>query len=214
MQSSIPTVTAALASEHRPHIYVAEAAALGFPAVAPQYLATDLGNQAALYFTGLDSKGTAIYKQTGRGAALSLHVLGANRERAEQASARAKVIAALREKLEANIGQSERAREELARKITASDDSALCALRNLHSAPALLYSSVYSKTVLKELAAAGEGQEDEALRMSLRRLDRWLESWSPSGCSGSPMLIYLLAEYEAVKELAREIRLAMPKAGA
>jgi hypothetical protein len=204
--SSLQLITAALASKQGPHLYVAEAAALGFPiGVLPRYLACDLGNKTALWHTGTDAQGTATYKQI-RGKVI-LQVRGADPERAADAGQRGPAIAALRERLQRHIEVSEGVRKALATRITASEDAALCALRD----PSLfiIYMGGLSKQVIVELDAAGEDEQEDALNYCVRKYERWLQDWSPSTGASPVSIVHLGAEFEAVKALLSELREAL-----
>jgi hypothetical protein len=65
MQSlaSLKKVTARLATEEQAHLYVADAARLGFrPGQVPSRLLTDLGNRRSLMLSGVEN-GIASYEQ-------------------------------------------------------------------------------------------------------------------------------------------------------
>jgi hypothetical protein len=209
--SSLQIVTAALASKQGPQLYVAEAAALGFPVgVLPRYLACDLGNKRALWHTGTDAQGTATYKQIRGKVILQVRgadperARGADPERAADAGQRGPAIAALPEKLRSHIARSEAARRALAYKILDSDSLALSALRDPQLA--LIQLGGLSKQVLAELDAAGEDEQEEALNYCVRKFERWLQDWSPSTGSSPVMIVHLGAEFEAVRRLLGELQ--------
>lgn len=204
--SSLQKVTAALAAEQGPQLYVSDAARLGFPpGDAPRYLETDLGSGTTFWFVEFDSEGAALYRQLkGKPRRLSLRVLNAR-----SASAEAALPASLLTELNRMVEQADAVRagfvdqadkEDIAHLLQAMKFGLIDSLR-------FLYLGQHAGFALRDIAGASD--RTEALRRSLERFDAWLESWTPETSASALTSLHHSIEFEAVKGIARLMRQAI-----
>lgn len=221
MQSSpsLQKVTAALAIELERHIYVADAARLGFSGAPPRYLDTDLGNGATLWFDELGADGTAIYRQIkGRGKRIELQVRHAAEAKTAKVSEAKPAQASPRDPLVAQLSQiveqSQGVRDGLVAQANKAELAPLLqALKfGLTDSLRFLYRGMHAKAVLDLMAEASDRKPAErakALRKSLLLLDSWLESWTPETTASPVLILHHSFEFEAVKDIARIVREAI-----
>lgn len=204
---SLQKVTLTLVTEEQPQVYVSDAARLGFSADRiPSSLLTDLGNGRALKLIGRDSFGTVIYEQPkwrGLPDPIRLRVTIA------EANAERKAIGVLRTQLASYVETGVSARAELAGKISRNDETALCALINMHSAPGVIQKAKYARELLDRLDATPSDEHVAVLRRCAKQIDGWLDTWQPNIDSHPLRSVFNAAEYEAVRELRLIIRAAI-----
>lgn len=204
---SLQKVTLTLVTEEQPQVYVSDAARLGFNADRiPSSLLTDLGNGRALKLIGRDSFGTVIYEQPkwrGLPDPIRLRVTIA------EASAERKAIAGLRAELASYVETGVSVRAELAGKISRNDETALCALIHMHSAPGAIQKAKYAQELLNKLDATPSDEQVAVLRRCVKQIDGWLDTWQPNIGSHPLRSVFNAAEYEAVRELRLIIRSAI-----
>lgn len=204
---ALQKVTLALVTEESTRHFITDADRLGFPADSiPESLETDLGTNWPLYYCGLDADGTAIYRQNPRAnKAVTLRVRNADPDGRE--GTRTKAIDALLAELIGLTETSAKVRAELADKITRNDETALCALIHMHSAPESIQKAKHAQAVLSLLQQAPAHERIAELRRYVKQADAWLDAWRPNLESHPLRTVFNAAEYEAVKEL-RQIVLA------
>jgi hypothetical protein len=126
----------------------------------------------------------------------------------EPLAKRAAALNGLRGFLTTAIAEASKARQDLTSRIAKDDETALAALRATHGIPRTLYTASHAKALLTELSKCdGDAKkENEVLLKSMRRMLRWLESWFAD--SGSSTVSFQIAEYDAVRNIATEIKTA------